>query len=518
MRPAPIQSLGSEVADSDPSHYFGEDLSVEIVKSTNLEDANEPTGPFVTVGGRVVWRYLITEHWQCAPMTCTVTDDQAPFIFCPRPVLLPGRSVACFSQGVATAGQYANIGSVEGRSIVSGNTATDEDPSHYFGVVGQIQIEKSTNGEDADVAPGPFIAPGNAVNWTYVVTNTGNSDLTEIAVSDDKGVAVSCPETELAPAASMECSAEGTAEPDLYSNNATVTGITPTGELVDDVDPSHYFGDAPAINLEKDTNGVDADEPPGPYIAVGSPVTWTYVVTNSGNSVLTDVAVVDNQGVAVTCPQDTLIAGEVMKCTATGTSEIGQYDNVGSVAATSPTGEVSDADPSHYFGTISDIDIEKFVNGQDADEAPGVEIPVGDPVVMTFEVTNPGNVPIRTTDVIDDKGLDLTFLGGDTNENAELDPDELWTYEADLGPATPGRFDNLGTVNGVDILENKLTDDDPVFAFAAQPAEPGLADREVAGPGHGSRGGVAHVHDHGHQHRRGRPDQRQGDRPDRPCV
>ena len=94
---------------------------------------------------------------------------------------------------------------------------------------------------------------------------------------------------------------------------------------------------------------------------------------------------------------------------------------------------------------------------------------MGTPVVMTFEVTNPGNIPVLDVEVTDDRGLAVTFTGGDANGDNELDPDETWTYEADVGPAIPGRFDNIGTVTGLDVLENPLTDDDPAFIFA-QPA------------------------------------------------
>ena len=38
---------------------------------------------------------------------------------------------------------------------------------------------------------------------------------------------------------------------------------------------------------------------------------------------------------------------------------------------TSQLGDVSDDDPSHYFGFVSEIHVEKYVNGEDADEAPG---------------------------------------------------------------------------------------------------------------------------------------------------
>ena len=71
-----------------------------------------------------------------------------------------------------------------------------------------------------------------------------------------------------------------------------------------------------AIDLEKATNGQDADTPPGPLVAVGSPVAWTYVVTNTGTETLDPVRVGDDQGVLVSCPQSVLAAGQSMTCTA----------------------------------------------------------------------------------------------------------------------------------------------------------------------------------------------------------
>ena len=61
--------------------------------------------------------------------------------------------------------------------------------------VASIRIKKSTNGQDADEAPGPTIAVGATVNWDYVVTNTGNVALTGVVVTDDRGVRVICAAT-----------------------------------------------------------------------------------------------------------------------------------------------------------------------------------------------------------------------------------------------------------------------------------------------------------------------------------
>jgi uncharacterized repeat protein (TIGR01451 family) len=105
------------------------------------------------------------------------------------------------------------------------------------------------------------------------------------------------------------------------------------------------------VNIEKLTNGHDADVPPGPSIPVGAPVTWTYVVTNNGNAALSNIVVMDNRpNVMVTCPQTSLAVGAAMTCTAPGVAALGQYSNIGTVTANSTSGQVMDADPSHYLG------------------------------------------------------------------------------------------------------------------------------------------------------------------------
>ena len=106
----------------------------------------------------------------------------------------------------------------------------------------------------------------------------------------------------------------------------------------------------PAIEIEKSTNGEDADDAPGPTITVGSPVTWRYVVTNTGTIPLTNVTVADDKGVAVTCPSTSLAVGQSMTCTGSGVAVLGQYSNIGTVTANSTGGSVTDSDASHYFG------------------------------------------------------------------------------------------------------------------------------------------------------------------------
>jgi hypothetical protein len=490
------------VQDSDPAHYFGELIDIELVKTVNGDDANTAPGPAVPVGGPVLWVFEIRNNGN-VPVTWAITDPQFGTLACPRVLLLrAGRSIVCHANSTATLGPHTNTATATGTSILeTGQSDQDADPANYIGAGSSITIEKATNGLDADTAPGPFVSVGGDVDWTYVVTNTGDTVLDDVVVVDLRGEAVSCPpEIEpLDPGEVVSCSASGTAEDVRYQNTGVVTAANALGERLFDADPSHYVGAASGVDIEKETNGDDADEEPGPLVPVGETVEWRYIVSNSGTELLEDIVVTDDQGVEVTCPADTLPIGGSMVCTGSGPAELGQYENVGTVVATGipPEGEVgvaqqvTDSDPSHYFGFVSQIDITKFVNGEDANTSPGVQVPVGDPVVMTFVVTNSGNIPITNVEVVDDQGLAVAFLGGDTDGDEELDPGETWNYEAPLGPATPGRFDNVGTVTGFDSLEQPVTDNDPAFVFAAAPPAPPAPQNPAPVPAAPGSGGLA---------------------------
>ena len=211
-------------------------------------------------------------------------------------------------------------------------------------------IEKSTNGADADNPTGPLIAVGDPVTWTYVVTNPGNAPIADVTVTDDQaGVdpAFQGGDTDgdglLDPSETWTYEATGTATEGQYENFGTVTGTDPLGTGLTDTDPSHYFGASSAIDIEKSTNGADADDPPGPFIPVtdqnGDPtlITWTYLVTNTGNARLTGLEVSDDHaGVSVSCPVDSLAPGRSTTCTATADAELGQYANLGTATADRP--------------------------------------------------------------------------------------------------------------------------------------------------------------------------------------
>ncbi|HEX4955850.1 MAG TPA: hypothetical protein VF017_20875 [Thermoanaerobaculia bacterium] len=348
-----VTALGAEAAlveAFDPCHYRVFAAAIEIEKKVNGEDADQPPGPTLMAGSVVQWSYFVTNTGQARLTNVSVSDDQGVIVLCPKATLEVAETMICLGSGVAVAGHHRNVGTVTA-SPLAGPTVSASDPAHYFGSAAGIAIEKRVNGEDADVPPGPTLLAGSSVSWTYLVTNTGNVMLGEVSVTDDRGVVVTCPATVLDPAASMTCTGAGVALSGQYRNVGSVLGTPPVGAPVLASDPSHYFGIAPGVTIEKLVNGLDADTPPGPSLPVGSAVVWTYVVTNTGDVDLDDITVSDDHGVAVSCPATSLAVGVSMACTASGTAVAGAYVNIGTVSATPPTGEpVMASDPAHYQG------------------------------------------------------------------------------------------------------------------------------------------------------------------------
>ena len=504
------------VADDDPSHYVAHDGSVLIVKTTNGDDANTAPGVVLNVGDPVTWTYTVVNTSDTALVDLIVTDDQGEAVDCGAgsntiALLVAGSTHVCTATGIAGDGQYTNIGSVTGTPGIPDPTnggympvpgaedVGDDDPSNYLGADPGVEVEKATNSQDADTATGPILSPGDTVTWTYVVTNTGDVALIDLTVTDnDPLVSVDCGAGSntialLLPSDEVTCTATGTAVLGQYENIADVSGTPaqlndpnsdpldpdsyePTGQDdVNDDDPSHYVAHDGSVIIEKSTNGVDADATPGPVVDIGDTVTWSYEVTNTSETALINLVVTDNQGEAVDCGDGTntipeLMTGATHYCTATGIAGDGQYTNIGLVTGTpaieDPTtgeltpipgvGEVTDDDPSNYFGADAGVDIEKATNGEDADTPFGPIVAPGDTVTWTFVVANTGNVPLADL-VVGDDDPTVTVQCGGGNTIALLVPGQDATCTA-TGVAGLGSYRNVGDVTGTPVQPTNPTD------------------------------------------------------------
>lgn len=365
-----------------------------------------------------------------------------------------------------------------------------------------IHIDKVTT--DADETGDDNVTPaGEAITWTYTITNTGNVALSHVVLSDDQlGVlyddgVLSADVTFvsgdlngndiLETTETWVFTIDGSAIAGSYGNIGTVTGEY-LGEEVTDSDPSGYTGqgggqDVIAIKIEKVTldakdNTTTAGDVADDFAAgsddstilVGEAVTWIYKVTNAGTVDLTEVDVTDDQGVTVTYltgddGDNVLQVGETWYYTASGvavvTDEEG-YQNIGTAVGRPEGGtdedEVSDNDESGYFGANPSLSIEKSIvcddgTTHDADDA---ETPIllleGDgTVTYQIVIANTGNVDLTNVSV-EDLGLgDLgdPVLTGDPDDTLDdiLSVGETWTFTVTAAWAADGPHTNTATVD-----------------------------------------------------------------------
>lgn len=219
----------------------------------------------------------------------------------------------------------------------SDNTATDIDAS---AARPGIALDKTGDG------PEPLSA-GAQISYSFLVTNIGNLPLTGVTVTDPlPGLSpIACPGTTLAPSASMTCSAIYTitqqdADNGILQNTATASG-QPPGTLPPVTTQDSVVlppSQAPGISLAKAADGTAP-------LTIGSVITYSFVVTNTGNLTLTNVTITDPLvGLSpITCPGTTLAPSEVMTCTATYTVtpadvDAGIVQNAATVTGTPPPG------------------------------------------------------------------------------------------------------------------------------------------------------------------------------------
>ncbi|WP_168215728.1 SdrD B-like domain-containing protein [Roseimaritima ulvae] len=270
----------------------------------------------------------------------------------------------------------------------SGDASLIENTKNLFAVQNELGADLSTPanapdsgmddfGVDADSGPGPAAQIGDQVVFTYFVTNPGDVELYPVVVIDDN--ATTNTGDDFQPDAVEENDGNGNffnvgdddqdgrldpGETWLYQEAITVTmsgqftnigsvsgtpvdqNGNPVGPDVSDDDPANYnvAGGSAGIDIEKLTNGEDADTPgTAVEIAAGETITWTYKVTNTGTTHFnqSDVVVTDDNGTSQTGDDLSSVAdgnveitltdqgdndgvlapGEVWTYTATGTAE-----------------------------------------------------------------------------------------------------------------------------------------------------------------------------------------------------
>ncbi|SKC36589.1 conserved repeat domain-containing protein/fimbrial isopeptide formation D2 domain-containing protein [Okibacterium fritillariae] len=315
---------------------------------------------------------------------------------------------------------------------------------------------------------------GEELTYSFLVTNTGNVTLTDVVVNEgdfngsgELGAVTPASVATLAPGASTTFTATYTltqADVDRgnTANTATATGVPPTGPPIESPPSTVEVPSvsAPAITVVK-TADIAAQED---YV-VGQVVTYSFLVTNTGNVSLTDITV--NEGEfsgagelsEVTCPAEpaALAPGEQITCTATYTVvqadvDAGTITNNATVTGTPPNGGTPPTSPPSEVTVPSPpapgIAVVKTANVEKATA-------VGQLITYSFQVTNTGNVTLSNVAVDEGKFTGAGSLSAIIcpAEAASLAPGQqitcTATYKVTQADLTAGSISNTATATGV---------------------------------------------------------------------
>jgi len=403
-----------ESAPSTASVTIDPDSELTLVKSVSSGDFG--------VGDEIAYSFLVTNTGNV-----TVSDiaiDEAMFtgtgsvsdILCESTSLAPDAQTDCSATYTITQTDV-DAGTVDNTAIAKGQSPSDEAVSSEASTaeLPLAQAPALTVTKTADVDT--YSAVDDAIGYQFRVTNTGDVTLTSVAITETAFTGsgslddATCATTPLAPGEFMDCTVDykvqqGDLDRGSVSNTATATATPPAGLTAPTSSPSTVVVTAeqePALTLTKSVAPTTA-------VAAGDEVTYSFLVTNSGNVTVTDVEITetafdgDSANLsAIVCPAEGDSLAPAASVTCTATYELAQADvdrgsvsNSATATADAP-GDLEDpvSTASTAVVTVSAapaLTLTKSVSGSAADE-------VGDTVSYLFVVTNTGNVTVANVGI-----------------------------------------------------------------------------------------------------------------------
>jgi uncharacterized repeat protein (TIGR01451 family) len=418
-------------------------------------------------------------------------------------VLIPGQQATATATYAVTqadidAGRVSNTATASGTP--PGATTPVTSPSSTATVTAPpdpaLTVAKSASSGGVPVT---VLTLGQVIDYSFVVTNTGNVTLSGVTVADTAFTGsgtlpvVSCPGTSLAPGDQLHCTAtysvtQADVDAGQLTNTAVASGTPPGSTTPVPSPPSTVM--VPAEQVPSLT--VDKTASPTSVSAAGQTVTFSFTITNTGNVTLHGV-VVDEEtftgtgtmsALAYTWPgtPGTLIPGQQATATATYTVTQADIDAAGisntATASGTPPGATTPVTSPSSTATVTappdpDLTIKKTANPTSVTAA-------GQMVTFNFTITNTGNVTLTGVSVTDPlSGLSaLTYTWPTPASPGVLAPGEVATanatYTVTQADIDAGAIMNTATASGTPPNETTPVTSLPSTVTVMAPPNPAL--------------------------------------------
>ncbi|MGW9269836.1 DUF7507 domain-containing protein [Microbacterium sp. NPDC055599] len=393
------------------------------------------------------------------PVAGSLVGPTDPFTIPPGESLVVTYQVTVDTPAPETIDSYTNTASASSTQEPTPISTTDT-----VQALSTLDLVKSA-GTPVDVNGNGTTDTGDTIAYTFTVTNTGNTTIANIAVTDPKLGAITCDATTLAPDAVATCTAppyvitQAETDAGAVDNSATAAGTDPSGDPIasNESTTSTPTEQAPALLFDK-TAAAPVDVNANGITDAGDTIAYTFSVANTGNVTMSGITVTDPKIGAVTCDVTTLAPGEVASCTApaytitAADQDAGEVANTASATGTDPGGTAvpsnDDSTTTPVVAPAPALEIDKTA-GTPVDVNGNGSTDVGDTIAYTFTVTNTGNVTVSDIAVNDPRvgtvTCDVTALGPTGVATCTAAPYVITQADMDNGSV-----DNSATANGTD--------------------------------------------------------------------
>jgi uncharacterized repeat protein (TIGR01451 family) len=463
-----IDNLSRTVTASDT-------VSVAILRpGITLDKTASPA--FVHVGDTITYNYTVTNSGNTPLSGVSVTDDRlgtVPFV--------SGDSNTNGSLNTGEAWMFRAIyiaksndpSPLVNNAVASGTDSLSRTVSASDTAV--VAILRPGIALDKTASPAS-VHVGDNITYTYAVTNTGNTPLSGVSVTDDRLGAV--------PFIGGDTNTNGildtgetwiframylvkTNDPNPLVNNAVASGTDNLSRTVTATDTASVAVLKPGITLVKtaDRAAAHADDT----------ITYTYAVTNTGNTPLSGVSVSDDRLGSFIYGDSPLDAGEIWVFSAGYTAGAEDPNPLVNTAVASGTDNLSRTVTATDTASVAvlrpGIALDKTADRPSAH--------VNDTIIYMYTVTNTGNAPLSGVSVIDDRLGTIAFASGDGNGDGRLGVAEVWVFSAGYSVSSedPGQLVNTAIASGADSLARAVTASDTVSVAIFRP---GIALNAVA--------------------------------------
>lgn len=421
--------------------------------SLSLSKSANPT-TYSYVGQVITYTYTLTNTGS-TPLTApySVSDNKVTNVNCSGATspLAPGQSTTCtgtytITQADLDNGSVTNLATATARS--GGTTVTSNQTSATITASVQpgLSLSKQAN---------PTVAGrGSTVTYTYTLTNTGNVTLTApYTVTDNKISNVNCSgaTSPLPPGTSTTCTATYT----ITAADEAARQVTNTATATANFGTNTVTSNQASATVLTTVLELQVSASPNPVGQANQVVTYTYTVTNVGNSTLTGLNITDTLATGITCGTTTLSPGQSTTCSGSYTVTQSNLDSG------NPITNQSTATAQSGTQTVSSPTVTTTVNVQrtpaltlQKSASPNPATTVGQNVTYTYTLQNTGNISLQAPyTVTDDKIANVNCSGATSPLLPNQSTTCTATYTVSQADIDNGSITNTASATARDVKD-----------------------------------------------------------------